>query len=101
MVYFVEITDGKITCKGYGPDKTGEQIEITKEIYDKLTSLPADYEMDEDGNIISVVPAPEPEPKQKMPSLEERVSAIEMALLELAGIQEVVECTSYCLIFGL
>ena len=63
MVYFVEIHDSKITGKGYGPAKTDEQIEVTKEIYNQLTRLPADFETDTEGNIISVTPAPEPVPE--------------------------------------
>ncbi len=86
MIYFVEIQNGKIVSKGYAPAKTEEQIEVTKEIYDQLTRLPADFTMDEEGNIISVTPAPEPEPQPQPPSIEERLSALEMALLELAGI---------------
>lgn len=86
MVYFVEIHDSKITSKGYGPAKTDEQIEVTKEIYDRLTRLPADFTMDAEGNIISVTPAPELEPQLQPPSIEERLAAIELALLELAGI---------------
>lgn len=85
-MFFVEIQNGKITAKGEGPAKTDEQIEITKEIYDQITRLPADFETDEEGNIISVTPAPEPEPQPQPPTLEERVSAIELALLEIAGI---------------
>ena len=37
-------------------------IFVTKEIYDQLTRLPADFETDAEGNIISVTPAPKPEP---------------------------------------
>jgi len=86
MIYFVEIQNGKITAKGCGPTKTDEQIEITEEIYNQITRLPADFETDEEGNIISVTPAPEPEPQPQPPTLEERISAIELALLEIAGI---------------
>ena len=83
MVYFVEIHDSKITSKGYGPAKTDEQIEVTKEIYDQLTRLPADFETDTEGNIISVTPAPETEPQPQPPSIEERLKAVEDALLSL------------------
>jgi hypothetical protein len=83
MVYFVEIHDSKITSKGYGPAKTDEQIEVTKEIYDQLTRLPADFETDAEGNIISVTPAPEAEPQPQPPSLEDRLKAVEDALLSL------------------
>ena len=83
MIYFVEIHDSKITSKGYGPAKTDEQIEVTKEIYDQLTRLPADFETDTEGNIISVTPAPETEPQPQPPSLEDRLKAVEDALLSL------------------
>jgi len=85
MIYFVEIQNGKIVSKGYGSAKTKEQIEVAKEIYDQLTRLPADFTMDEEGNIISVTPAPEPEPQPQPqpPSIEERLKAVEDALLSL------------------
>lgn len=83
MIYFVEIQNGKITAKGYGPAKTDEQIEVTEEIYNQLTRLPADFETDKKGNIISVTPAPEPEPQPQPPSLEDRLKAVEDALLSL------------------
>jgi hypothetical protein len=83
MVYFVEIQNGKVISKGFGPAKTDEQIEVTKEIYDQLTRLPADFETDAEGNIISVTPAPEAEPQPQPPSLEDRLKAVEDALLSL------------------
>lgn len=86
MIYFVEIQNGKIISKGFGPAKTDEQIEVTKELYNQLIRLPADFETDMEGNIISVTPAPEPEPQPQPPSMEERLTAVELALLELAGI---------------
>lgn len=89
MIYFIEIKGNKIVSKGLGPAKTDEQIEVTKEIYEQLVRLPADFETDAKGNIISVTPAPEPEPQpqpSQPPSMEERLTAVELALLELAGI---------------
>jgi len=83
MIYFVEIQNGKVISKGYGPAKTDEQIEVTKEVYNQLTRLPADFETDTEGNIISVTPAPEPEPQPQPPSLENRLKAVEDALLSL------------------
>lgn len=83
MIYFVEIQNGKIISKGYGPAKTDEQIEVTKEIYDQLIRLPADFTSDAEGNIISVTPAPEPEPQPQPPSIENRLKAVEDALLSL------------------
>jgi hypothetical protein len=89
MIYFIEIKNNKIVSKGFGPAKTDEQIEVTKEIYDQLIRLPADFETDAEGNIISVTPAPEPEPQPQPPqppSIGERLAAVELVLLELAGI---------------
>ncbi len=83
MIYFVEVASGKIFTKGFGPAKTDKQIEVTKEIYDQLTRLPADFETDAKGNIISVTPAPEPESQPQPPTYEDRLRAIEDALLAL------------------
>ncbi len=86
-MYFLEIKNNKITSKGYGPAKTDKQIEITKEIYDQLTRLPADFETDAEGNIISVTPAPEPElePQPQPPTIEDRIADIELALAAILG----------------
>jgi hypothetical protein len=61
--YFIQIENNKIISKGVSGSITNNQIEVTKEIYDQLTRLPADFETDTEGNIISVTPAPEPEPE--------------------------------------
>lgn len=82
-MYYVEMMNNKIISKGCGPAKTDEQIEITKEIYDQLTRLPATYETDTEGNIISVTPAPEPKPQPQPPSIENRFKALEDALLSI------------------
>lgn len=66
-MYWVEIQNGKISGKGESPALVEGQIEVTKEIYDQLTRLPADFETDAEGNIISVTPAPEPEPQPQPP----------------------------------
>ena len=81
--YFIQIENNKIISKGVSGSITNNQIEVTKEIYDKLTHLPADFETDSEGNIISVTPAPEPEPEPQPPSIEERLKAVEDALLSL------------------
>lgn len=83
MKYWVEIKDGKITGKGKSPGITEGQIEIVEEIYNQLTNLPADYAVDGEGNIISVTPAPEPEPMPQPPTTEERLAALEAAMLEM------------------
>lgn len=84
-MYFTEITNGKITCKGEGDFKTADQVEISETIFNALTNLPADY-TEKDGKITAVVPAPEPEPIPYMPSLEERVASAESALNVLMGV---------------
>ena len=81
--YFIQIENNKIISKGVSGSITNNQIEVTKEIYDQLTHLPADFETDSEGNIISVTPAPEPEPEPQPPSIEERLKAVEDALLSL------------------
>ncbi len=60
-MFYVEITDNKITCKGQGGFKTESQVEVTEEIYNDLTSLPAEY-TEADGEIVSVEPLPLLEP---------------------------------------
>ncbi|MGB9813542.1 MAG: hypothetical protein ACPLRZ_07575 [Thermovenabulum sp.] len=89
MVYFVEIQDKKIVTKGFGPAKTDNQIEITKEIYEQLTSLPAEFETDAEGNIISVIPILQPEPESETQpqqlSIEDRIADLEMALATILG----------------
>ena len=83
--YFIQIENNKIISKGVSGSITNDQIEVTKEIYDQLTHLPADFETDSEGNIISVTPAPEPEPQPQpqLPNIEERLKAVEDALLSL------------------
>jgi hypothetical protein len=82
-MFWVEIADDKIVAKGCGPGKTEEQIEVSETIYNQLTRLPADFEVDGEGNIVSVTPAPEPEPIPHPPTPEERLAAVEEALLLL------------------
>lgn len=91
-LFYVKIQNGRIIAKGktvynasikdWGIENEG-YTEISQEIYDQLTHLPADFETDGEGNIISVTPAPEPEPQPQLPSLENRLKAVEDALLSL------------------
>lgn len=60
-MFYIEITNNKITCKGQGEYKTESQVEVTEEIYNALTNLPAEY-VEEDGEIIGVTPLLMPEP---------------------------------------
>lgn len=57
-MYFVEINDGMITCKGQGDFKTDDQIKVVESIYNDLTSLPAQFTM-KGEEIISVSPMPQ------------------------------------------
>jgi hypothetical protein len=81
--YFIIIEEGKIISRGYGPVIPENAIEIEKELFDQITRLPADFETNGNGNIISVTPAPETEPQPQPPSLEDRLKAVEDALLSL------------------
>ena len=76
-MYYIEISDGKISGKGMGPVIGHGQLEVTEELYNELIRLPANFEEDEEGNIVSVVCPPEPAPELQSPSLEERTQALE------------------------
>ena len=82
-MYWIEIKGNKITGKGQSPKICDGQIEISEVIYNQLTRLPADFETDGEGDIISVTPAPEPEPVPQPPTPEERLAALEAAMLEM------------------
>ena len=85
MNHVVEISGNKIWGKCIRPTDVlykNEQF-ILKELYMQLIRLPADFETDAEGNIISVAPAPEPEPGLQLPTMEERLEALEAAMLEL------------------
>lgn len=84
-MHWIELQNNKISSKGETPTKTDEQIEVTKEIYDQLTRLPADFETDAEGNIISVTPAPEPEPIPREPTTEE---ILLVALQEIQALKD-------------
>ncbi len=91
-IYYMQTSGNKIIAKGEGPAKTEEQIEITKEIYDQLKRLPADFETDTEGNIISVTPAPEATPQPPEPTTEEillvalqEIQALKNKVAELEG----------------
>ena len=66
MLYFVQIEENKIVGMGYvDVDRPLMEDErpISHDLYQQLTNLPADFETDTEGNIISVTPAPEPAPE--------------------------------------
>ena len=54
-MYWIEINGDKITGKGQSEFKTDEQVEVSEEIYNQLTNLPASYIMAK-GRIASVTP---------------------------------------------
>lgn len=58
-MFYVEIENGLIVCKGEGKYKTDKQIEISEIIYNTLTSLPSEY-TEENGVIVGVNPLPIP-----------------------------------------
>ena len=81
--YYVYIENDKIIACGTSGAICDGQIEVSEEIYNQLTNLPADYAVDGEDNIISVTPAPEPEPGLQLPTMEERLEALEAAMLGL------------------
>jgi len=56
--YYFRITDGVIDFKDTKttPVFADNEIEVPKALYDELTSFPAYYEADSEGNIISITP---------------------------------------------
>lgn len=86
MKYWVEINDGKITGAGTAVGINEGQKEISEALYKQLTRLPADYETDENGNIISVTPAPEPDPQPQQPTTEEELAILKQSIAELTYI---------------
>jgi hypothetical protein len=77
MVYYVTIDDNQIVSSSRSDTEVSlaaNERYISEDIYNKLVYLPATFETDEHGNIISVTPAPEPELEQQptpLPSIEE------------------------------
>lgn len=66
MVYYVTIEDNQIvSCSRSDTEVSlaANERYISEDIYNKLVYLPATFETDEHGNIISVTPAPEPVPE--------------------------------------
>lgn len=82
MLYFVEIQNSKITGKGYGPAICEGQVEVTEEIYNALVRMPADFETDEQGNIVSVTCPPEPDPVIITEPIDEEKAALAEAIID-------------------
>ena len=85
-MYWVEIKNDKITGKGQGKYKTDEQIEISEEIYNQLTTLPADCVIKE-NKILSVSPIETLSNDivviEKTETIEERVNKLEQRIATL------------------
>jgi hypothetical protein len=81
-MYYFEINNGKVTGKGFKSINVlnDNEKEVTEELYNQF-EREADFTTDETGNIISIVNGPAPAEEPKLPSLEERISAVEDALL--------------------
>lgn len=97
---YVTIVDGKITAKDSGitPTDTAyftgpdgidvplEHKEISDELYEQLTCIPADFSIDEAGEIIAVTPGqpiatiPQPSQEDYLLDLDYRLSKIELGL---------------------
>lgn len=85
-MYYVMIVNGKIVQKhsiSINIELEDGEKKVTKEIYEQITRLPADFETDTEGNIISVTPAPEPEPTSPEPSVEEYLVDLDFRLSKM------------------
>ena len=92
-MYYVEINNGQITGKIQVSIEQPGMLEVTEEIYEALTNLPATFTADQEGNIISVTPAPLPEPEPAEPTTEElllqaylKIAELEQRLVVLEGV---------------
>ena len=88
MFYYIDVQENKIISKNeilYLAELTENQIEISEELYNQL-QLPATFEIDEEGNIISFdhTPLP-PDTTPQTPISEERIAALEEAMLIIMG----------------
>lgn len=85
--YYVETRGNKIVMKGIVPAGSeyafeDGKIEVSEDFY-KTLKLPAIFEQDAEGNIISVTPIPAPPEPPQLPTEEERLEALELAMLDL------------------
>ena len=65
VFYYVNIEDNKI-ISAWSTNNKLDKTEVTEEIFNQITRLPANFETNEEGNIISVTNTPEP-----LPTIEE------------------------------
>jgi hypothetical protein len=85
-MYYVEINNNKITGKAQisiNIELQENQFEVTEEIYNALVRMPADYETDEEGNIISVVCPPEPDPPIVTDPIDEEKAAMAEVIIDM------------------
>lgn len=91
-MFYVEIKENTIIGKSYNSFSEG-MIEVEKDLYDMIKSVPAKFETSEEGKIINIIPIdiPEPEsPKEltpeelKMQELESQIEGLQSALAEIS-----------------
>jgi hypothetical protein len=85
-MYYVEINNNKITGKAQisiNIELQENQFEVTEEIYNALVRMPADYETDEEGNIISVTCPSEPDPPIVTDPIDEEKAAMAEAIIDM------------------
>jgi hypothetical protein len=84
-MYYVEINNNKITGKAQiniDIELQENQFEVTEEIYNALVRMPADFETDEEGNIISVTVPEIPLEEVKQQKIKELDTARDTAIQE-------------------
>ena len=85
-MYYVEIQNNKITSKSYisiDIPLADNKKEISEEVYNSLVRMPADYTEDTEGNIISVVCPPEPDPPIVTDPIDEEKAAMAEAIIDM------------------
>lgn len=86
-MFFVTIRNGRIVGKGCGPGLSEGQVEVSEDVYRRITSLPMTFTVDKSGNITDVSPlscAVESESIDYTNS--QRLQHLEQALAELSSI---------------
>ncbi|HWQ76863.1 MAG TPA: hypothetical protein VN441_16270 [Syntrophomonas sp.] len=86
MFYYMGVINNKITWKMSTPVEQPGLQEVSEDIYNQLTYLPADFTRDDDWNILTVTPAEPPVPEPEPVTTEDRLTAVEAAILDLMGV---------------